>query len=194
VAHYGSMDLDHFDLSGALIEMTEIIRRYQIMLPARVAMLLKVLITLEGTARLLSPNFNLLEVMKPYQKKLILRQLSPGRQLRKFRRFYSELEHLVEVLPRGIVDILQQVETGKFDVHLDHRGLEPSVNRLVLGMLASALFLGSTLLLSRGILPIRLYLIGDVSSLGTVGCLLSIALGWRLWWAISRSGHLNRRE
>lgn len=190
VAHYGSMELEHFDLSGALGEMTEIIRRYQIMLPARVAMLIKVLITLEGTAKLLSPTFSLLEVMKPYQKKLMLRQLSPGRQLRKFRRFYSELEHLVEVLPRGIVDILQQVETGKFDVHLDHRGLEPSVNRLVLGMLASALFVGSTLMLAHRIPP----MIGSLSVPGTIGCVFSVALGWRLWWAISRSGHLNRRD
>lgn len=200
VAHYGSMSLEHFDLSGVLSEMTEIIRRYEIMLPARVAMLIKVLITLEGTARLLSPSFNLLEVMKPYQKKLIRRQLSPGRQLRKFRRFYAEFEHLIEVLPRGIVDILQQVETGKFDVHLDHRGLEPSVNRMVLGLLASALFVGSALMLAHQIppsfehVPLIPKALRTLSIPGTVGCGLSIALGWRLWRAISRSGHLSRRE
>ena len=38
-----------------------------------------------------------------------------------------------------VTEILEQIQAGKFDVHLDHRGLEPSVNRLVLGMLASAL-------------------------------------------------------
>ena len=65
------------------------------------------------------------------------------------RRIYSELEQLAEILPRRLRDILQQVESGKFDVHLDHRGLEPSVNRLVLGMMTSALFLGSSLLISR---------------------------------------------
>ncbi|MBN1590090.1 MAG: AarF/ABC1/UbiB kinase family protein [Pirellulales bacterium] len=194
VSHYGSQDLSQFDLGGALVEMTEIIRRHEVTLPARVAMLIKVLITLEGTARLLSPSFNLLDVMKPYHKKLLRRQLSPSRQLRKFRRFYAELEHLAEVLPRGIVDILQQVETGKFDVHLDHRGLEPSVNRLVLGMLASALFVGSTLILAHQILPITLPFIGRLSGLGAVGCVVSIALGFRLWLAINKSGHLDRRE
>ncbi|HLA86215.1 MAG TPA: AarF/ABC1/UbiB kinase family protein [Thermoguttaceae bacterium] len=190
VSHYGSMELDQFDLSGALVEMTEIIRRYEIMLPARVAMLIKVLITLEGTARLLSPTFNLLEVMKPYQTKLIRRQLSPGRQWRKLRRFYGEVEHLIEVLPSGIVDILQQVETGKFDVHLDHRGLEPSVNRLVLGMLASALFVGSALMLAHKIPPVM----GGLSAPGAIACGFSLALGLRLWRAISKSGHLDRRD
>ena len=190
VSHYGSQSLEQFDLSGALTEMTEMIRRYGIMLPGGVAMLIKVLVTLEGTGRLLSPSFSLVEVMVPYQKKLLWRQFSPARRIRKLRRLYSEVEHLAEVLPRGIVDILQQVETGKFDVHLDHRGLEPSVNRLVLGMLASALFLGSSLLVSRSVPP----LLGNLSVPGVLGGVVSIALGLRLWLAINKSGHLDRRK
>jgi ubiquinone biosynthesis protein len=188
MAHYGSLSLDRFDLSGALNEMTEMIRRYHIMLPARIAMLIKVLVTLEGTSRLVSPKFSLVEVMAPYQKKLLWRRLSPSRQLRKVWRLYAEMEHLVEVLPRGLIEILEQIQSGKFDVHLDHRGLEPSVNRLVLGMLASALFLGSSLLLSRGVGP----LIYGVSAPGLAGCVVSIALGLRLWRAISKSGKLDR--
>ena len=37
--------------------MTEIIRRYQIVLPTGIALLIKVLVMLEGTAKLLSPRF-----------------------------------------------------------------------------------------------------------------------------------------
>ena len=51
LSYYASQSLDKFDLSGALNEMMEQIRRYHIMLPARIAMLLKALVTLEGTAR-----------------------------------------------------------------------------------------------------------------------------------------------
>ncbi len=191
VAHYGSQPLDRFDLSGALNELTEMIRRYNIMLPARIAMLVKVLVTLEGTSRLISPNFSLVEVMAPYQKKLLWRQLSPGRRLRKLRRLYSEMEHLVSSLPRGVSDILEQVQSGKFDVHLDHRGLEPSVNRLVLGMLASALFLGSSLMISQDVWPL---MFERISALGVAAGVLSFALGLRLWRAISKSGRLDRRK
>ena len=99
-------------------------------------------------------QFSLLEIMKPYRRKILQRRLSPGRKIRKMRRFYAEVEHLIGMLPQGIVDILDQVQSGKFDVHLDHRGLEPSVNRLVLGMLASALFLGSSLMVSRNVPPL----------------------------------------
>ncbi len=197
VAHYGSMSLDRFDLSGALREITEQIRRHNILLPARVAMVLKALITLEGTARMLSPRFNLVEVMAPYQKKLLRRRLSPARRLRKLRRLLSEYEYLLSKLPQGIVDILEQVQSGKFDVHLDHRGLEPSVNRLVLGMLASALFLGSALLLSREVPPtfdISWLGMQNISALGAAGCVVSAMLGLRLWRAINKSGRLDRRK
>ena len=202
ISLWGSRSLEDFDVSGALNEITEMIRRYQISLPARIAMLIKVLVTLEGTSRLLSPRFSLVEVMKPYRKKMILRRMSPGRQVRKMRRFYAQLEHMLEVLPRGIVDILEQVESGKFDVHLDHRGLEPSVNRLVLGMLASALFLGSSLMLSQEVPPLladiwligRIPLLQRISVPGVVGIALSVALGLRLWRAINKSGHLDQRK
>lgn len=202
IAHYGGQSLESFDLSGALNEMTEMIRRYHITLPARIAMLVKVLVTLEGTARLLSPQFSLLEVMRPYRKKMLLRRLSPGRRIRKMRRFFAQVEHMIEALPGGVSDILEQVQSGKFDVHLDHRGLEPSVNRLVLGMLASALFLGSALLLSRDVPPLIqdiplmrwIPLLQEVSLPGIVGIALSFAMGLRLWRAINKSGRLDRRQ
>jgi ubiquinone biosynthesis protein len=202
VAHYGSQPLESFDLSGALNEMTEMIRQYRISLPARIAVLIKVLVGLEGTARLLSPQFSIMEVMQPYRRRMLLRRLSPRRQVRKMRRFYRQVEHMVQALPGGIVDIIEQVQSGKFDVHLDHRGLEPSVNRLVLGMLASALFLGSALLVSRDVPPLveNLPLTGwipviqGVSVPGMVGIAFSLALGLRLWRAINKSGRLDRRQ
>jgi ubiquinone biosynthesis protein len=190
VSQYGHQNLREFSLSGVLTDVTEIIRRFRIMLPARAAMLLKVLIMLEGTARLLSPDFSLMELIGPYRNKMLWRRISPARRMKKLSRIYGEFERLAEILPRRVSDMLGQMQSGKFHVHLDHRGLEPSVNRLVLGMLVSALFLGSSLLLSHNVAP-RYY---DVSILGAVGMSGSIVLGLRLLWAINNSGHLDRRE
>jgi ubiquinone biosynthesis protein len=189
VSQYANQPLEDFQLSAALNDVTEIIRRYRIMLPARVALLLKVLVMLEGTTRQLSPKFNLIEVIRPYKKKMVWRRLSPLRRAKKLRRMMRELEVLAEIAPRGLIDILEQVQSGKFHVHLDHRGLEPSVNRLVLGLLTSALFLGSSLLLSMNVPP----LIRGVSVLGAIGCAVSLFLGLRLLRAINKSGHLDRR-
>jgi ubiquinone biosynthesis protein len=189
VNHYANQPVDAFDLAGALSEMIEIVQRYRIALVPSLAMLIKVLVMLEGTVRMLEPNFSLMELIEPYQKKMLRRRLSPARQMRKARRIYSEVEKLAEILPRRLRDILQQVESGKFDVHLDHRGLEPSVNRLVLGLLTSSLFLGSSLLISQNVWAFH-----GVPIPGTLGVLYSAFLGWRLLRAIAKSGRLDRRK
>ena len=196
LSYYATQSLEKFDLSGALNEMVEQVRRYHIMLPARIIMLLKALVTLEGTARLVSPKFSLVEMIQPYRQKLVWRRFSPRRRLRKLYRLYSELEHLFDILPQGIADILEQMQSGRFDIHLDHRGLEPSVNRLVLGMLSSALFVGSALLLSRSVPPLVDLppLLPKISAPGAAGAVVSIALGLRLWRAINKSGHLDRKK
>jgi len=190
VSHYATQSLADFNLTGALNEMTEIIRRHHIRLPAGVGMLIKSLVMLEGTSRLLAPRFNLMEVMRPYRKRMLLRRISPMRKAWAMRRIYSELEQLAQVLPRRVAGIARQIESGDFDVHLDHRGLEPSVNRLVLGMLASSLFVGSSLLLAHKVPPV----FHDVSVLGLGTALASLFLALRLWRAINKSGHLDRKR
>jgi len=189
LAHYAYLPMDQFQLAPALTELFDLMRRYEIILPSPLALLLKVLVMLEGTSQKLEPDFSLMEVLQPYQSKVVARRLSPTRQLRKARRMVYEMQQLAEVVPRRLRDILQQVQSGRFDVHLDHRGLEPSVNRLVLGLLTSALFLGSVLLVTNQVWPFR-----GVSVPGTIGVGLSAAMGLRLLRAISKSGHLDRKQ
>jgi ubiquinone biosynthesis protein len=199
VGDYANQPLDQFDLSGALGDMTEIIHRYQIKLPPQAALLLKTLVTLEGTTKLLSPEISLLDLLQPLHRRIILRRISPKRQIRKLLRLFMDIEHLAEILPRRLTDILDQVQAGKFDVHLDHRGLEPSVNRLVMGLLTSALLISSTVLLSSEVPPLlfpeNAYLgFHRISLLGLAGGVLSFILGLRLLRAIYNSGHLDRHE
>ena len=199
VSHFAGQSLEHFDLASALTEMADMIFRYKITLPPQVSMLLKTLITLEGTAKLLNPTFSIVEVMRPFHRRALMRRLSPKRRIRKLRRAYMEVEHLLSVLPGRLTEILDQVQSGTFDVHLDHRGLSPSINRLVLGMLTSALFLGSSLMLSRQVPPILFQEpsfmgLHNVSILGLGGCIVSFMVGLRLLRAIVKSGHLDAQD
>lgn len=199
VGMYGTVPVAKIDVAAALTDMTEIIRRYRIRLPSQIALLIKTLVTLEGTAELLSAKFSLMEVIQRYQRLLWKQRLSPRRQWRKLRQLAYELERMAEVVPRRIVEILEEVQAGKFDVHLDHRGLEPSVNRLVYGMLTSALFLGSSWILAAKVPPLLFHKspwlgMQDLSLLGLAGCFASFLLGWRLLRAIRKSGRLDRRD
>ncbi len=64
-------------------------------------------------------------------------------------------------------------------------------------MLARALFLGSSLLLSYKVSPtFNLSWLGmtEISALGASGYVISFALGIRLWRAINKSGRQDRRR
>lgn len=199
VGTYATTSLERFNLSQALADMMSMIRRHQISLPSEVAMLLKVLITLEGTGRLLSPKLSIMELMRPFRQNLLLRRLSPTRHAKKVRRIMLQLEQLAEDLPHRLGTIIEQIQLGKFDVHLDHRRLGPSVNRLVMGLMTSALFLGSSVMLSMKVPPLLFpdegpWGIQDLSILGLLGILTSMAMGGRLMLAIRKSGNLDRQS
>lgn len=198
VGQYSTQVASQFDMSNALKDFMAVVRGYNIVLPGEASMLIKVLITLEGTGRLLAPDFSLMEIMKPFQRMLILKRLSPARHMRKMRRFYMEVEQLVDKLPQRISNILEQVQTGSFDIHLDHRRLGPTANRLVMGLMTSALFLGSSLMLSYKVPPLLFPETGpigihDLSILGLTGAIVSLLMGFRLMWSIRKSGNLDEQ-
>jgi ubiquinone biosynthesis protein len=177
LAYYSVQSLAEFDLGGALRELVELVRRYQILLPAQLALLLKVLVMLEGTSRLLSPTFNLTELIRPYQAEMLRRRLSPLRQWRRFRRVWREWSYLGELLPEAVRNLLQHARSGRIEVHIEHHRLIPLVDRAVLAVLSSALFLGSSLLLGLRAPPA----VYDVSLGGVIGCVLAVAMGgWLL--------------
>jgi len=87
-------------------------------------------------------------------------------------------------LPRDTADILRNLKRGKFDVHLQHRRLEPVVNRWVMDILTAALFMGSASLCSNHVRPT----IFDFSIPGFLGCSIAIIMGMQIAVAIRRSG------
>jgi ubiquinone biosynthesis protein len=187
IADYVSQPIQDLNLSGALNNLFEIIRRYTITLPPPLSMLLRTVVELEGTAQGLSPEFSLAEVIRPFYNTMVRKRLSVRRILGRLQHAYSDWERLAASLPRDLSDVLKRVRDGSFSVHLDHRHLDPVVNRLVLGLMAAALFVGSSLLWSMKAPP----LIRDVSVVGGVGYLVAAYFSWRLLRAIKKSGDIN---
>jgi ubiquinone biosynthesis protein len=99
-------------------------------------------------------------------------------------------DRLLTALPRDLTDLLARFRDGSLTVHLDHRHLDPIVNRLVLGILTAAVFLGSSELWSRQAAP----LLYGVSIFGAIGYAISLFLGWRLMRAIRKSGNIQSKD
>jgi ubiquinone biosynthesis protein len=190
VSDYMGQSIHDMDLSGALSSLLEIIRRYNITLPPPFSLLLRTLVELDGTARQLSPEFSLAEVFGPFYSTMIRRRLSVRRILGRLQHAYRDWERLVETLPRDLGDVLRRVRDGTFSVHFDLRHIDPVINRLVLGVMTSALFVGSSLLWSMKAPPT----IAGVSVFGGAGYLVAAYLGWRLLRAIKKSGDINSKK
>ena len=196
IATYGTQPLDSLDLSGALNDATDILHRHRITLPSQMGILIKTLVTLEGTLRLTCSSFSIIEAIQPMMGKLHWNRFSPRRQARRLRRMYVEIEGLVERLPTQISSLVELVQEGKLDVHLSHRGLSPSINRMVLGLLTSSLLLGSSILMAAKVPPL-LFMHGgplglqDLSLMGLVGFVISTLVAFRILLAINKSGHLD---
>jgi ubiquinone biosynthesis protein len=188
IAEYSGVALADFDLSGALTEMIDIVRRYQILLPSNGALLLKTLIMLEGISRQLNPDFSLAELIEPYYVKAMWRRYSPQRLLHKLQRTYRDWERFLDSLPRDLADILERTRKGTFQIKHEAQQLEDSVNRLMLGILAAVLFLGSTLLLTRASpdLPQVITTVLGVLSLG-VSC-------WLGYHSVRSANRFERRH
>lgn len=184
LADYGTQSLNRFDVSGALNGITDIIRRYHLILPANLALLLKALIVMEGTSRQLDRSFSLAEMIAPYYRRAVREKLSPRRLFRHLRRMFLEWDHLMRTLPGDVGDILDRVKRGKFTFYLEHHRLEMAVALLVEGLVTASLFLSATLMLCFKVLPEPYF---DISIPGALGILSSMFLVWRTFRAAKKS-------
>ena len=190
VADYAGQSIQDMDLSGALNRLFEIIRRYNITLPPPLSLLLRTLVELEGTAQRLSPDFSLAEVFRPFYTTMVSRRLSVRRILSRLQHAYRDWERLAESLPRDLGDVVRRVRDGSFSIHLDHRHIDPVVNRLVLGVMTAAMFVGSSLLWSMKAPPT----LDGVSVFAAAGYLIAAYFSWRLLRAIKKSGDIDSKK
>jgi ubiquinone biosynthesis protein len=190
LANTTEVSVNEIDMGAAVRGLTDIVRKYKISLRPALSQLLRTLILLEGTAQRLDPKFSLAEVVQPYTRQILLQKFNPQRVFRRLFRSYREWDRLLETLPRDLGEALGQLQSGKFQVRIDNRHLDSVVNRLVLGVVLSALLLGSSLLWSLKAPPVA----GGVSIFGALGYALALVIGAMLLHAIWRTGKLTSGE
>jgi ubiquinone biosynthesis protein len=186
---YGTQAVGQFDVSGALTGVAGILHEHQLVLPGKLSMLIKCLIILEGTGRLLSPSFNLAELLRPWRQTIVRRRFSPKAQLRNLRRIYTDWEKMLELAPKAVLAIIDQFEKGSFAVRLEHRHLKSAVNRLVVGLFISSLLVASAMLITRNIPPLA----WGLSVFGILGYGIAILFGFRMLW-VNRDKRVSKHE
>lgn len=170
-------------MSGAIKEMISIIHEHRIILPANASGLFRVVGLLEGSSRLLNPDFNLAILFEKYHFKILQRKYSPKSLMSRAFKNIREWENVIDLTPKALHKLLRQMGGDDFKVNMEHRNLERSVNRMVMGLITAAIFLGSSILSSFQVPP----MIEGYSVPGFVGLGVSIILAFRLIKKIIKS-------
>lgn len=186
LSEYVNVSIDDLDLSSVLNSLTEILRGHHIILPAGISLIIRLLVMLEGTSRLLDRSFSLAELIQPYAVKSVQRRYAPQKLLQQAKHTYRDWDRVFKALPRDINDLLTLAREGRLDVSIEHRRIEKVVKWLVHGILSASLFMGGAMILSQSVPPT--FKGFSIVGVGFTAC--GFLLGWRLVRAMKKSGEL----
>lgn len=155
VFNYANVPLRDLRLGALLAELTVIMRDHYLVMPADLAMLFKALITLEGLGRQLDPEFEMVEHITPFVRRVITERYMPEALFKRSRRGIHDMLSIVTSLPRDVARLIKEARRGKFKIDLDLKRLDRfshqidlSVNRLTLGILTASLVIGSSIVMT----------------------------------------------
>jgi ubiquinone biosynthesis protein len=177
-------------LGELVLEITELIRKYHLRIPPDLFMMIKALVTVEGTVQMIHPEMDIVTEIRPHLESLAARRFYPESLWRGLRTFLFKLASAPTRFPRRIGDIVEKMEQGRLRVGFEHRNLgglqktlEKIFSRLTMGIILAAMIIGSSLIVTAGIPPV----FHGYPLLGLAGYLISALLGFWLIFDILRN-------
>ena len=169
---YYNMPLRRLNISDALRQCMEVAYTNNIKLPSQFIILLKALITLEGSGKYLHPEFSLSDIAKDFIKEIYLHRLQPQNLLGDLREYYEEVFDSLRYLPKQLRNFLKKVENNEIHLNLEitHfdfivREVSKMANLLSISLISAALIVGSSLIIYNDHKP-QIY---GLTTLGFVG-------------------------
>ena len=187
---YDHIALKDLNMSQLINDIMNLIRNHGVALPPDMAMLFKAFITLEGLGRQLDPQFQMVEHLTPFVRKLILDRYRPEALLKRGKSTLTQGLGMLADLPKDVIRLVRDIKHGKFRINLDLKRLEQfghqmdkSVNRLTMGIVTGCLIIGSSIVMTvaGGPTLFGLPLFGFLGFI--VAFVNSIWLIWSIWRA-----------
>ena len=187
IEDFAMLDVQEMSMSDLADALQGIIYTYKLQVPGAVFLILRALVILEGIGKVLHPNFNTFEFVRPYGARIIREQYSRQNLLSEAEYTGTQLLALLQTLPADIRQIVRKISKGELRLKFELVGYntllrkaDQLVSRTILALLGvgGLLFSGLTLLgrysdampYHRGIPEITWW------SLGATGFLLIVLL------------------
>jgi ubiquinone biosynthesis protein len=185
-------------------QVMRLIFKYRIHMPRNLLLLLKTFIQTEALGKILGSDASLLEVTRPYAKKLLEQGYEAQKIFKNVGREAKSAGSYLRLMPKLSHDIFKRIAKGPHRMELEHGGLEQAskkfengLNRLTLGLVIAASLVAAALILNstKRFLVFEFDFLGAQSLsvtelLGLGGYVIATVLGLWLVFSIIRSGKM----
>ncbi len=168
------------NIGQILMSIIDLLRGYLLKMPPDLVIMIKALVTAEGTARQIYPDLDVISEAENNIRRIASKRYKTEMLWRAIRSSLSRLFSMQKELPRRIIKIADKIERDELGIRFRHENLESlnhtldSIsNRLAFSIIIAALLIGSSMLITTGIGP----LLFGFPALGIIGFLVSSLLG-----------------
>jgi ubiquinone biosynthesis protein len=187
--------LSQINLSGVFNKLLELLRDQRLRMKGSFYLGIKALSQVEAIGRELNPDLNFVIIGKPYAVKLLEVKYRPEHLIHILQKLSSTSLDILDDFPGDIRVLWKRLRRGEINIPLqlrvDSEGIEPfrktlntTTNRLGNAILAAAVLIGSTNLISSGLPP----KIWDIPVLGLIGLL------WGIWMCLRHAISTRRSD
>ncbi|MEK6983499.1 MAG: AarF/ABC1/UbiB kinase family protein [Nanoarchaeota archaeon] len=146
VEYYNHPDSYDIHLSALWTEVLCLSKKYEHDLPEDYNLVFKTIITAEGTARTVYPNFNVLSFLKEYTKDLSSNRNSIHSIVRHLGDDFETVYHNLKGLPSDLRNVLKKIQHGQLTIALKEDGfrqfsveMHKASNRITLGLVLASI-------------------------------------------------------
>ncbi|MCD5406834.1 MAG: AarF/ABC1/UbiB kinase family protein [Desulfotomaculum sp.] len=193
IDQYAHLPLKNINMGKLLANILKIIINHNLEMPPNIYLLLKSLVTIEGVARKLDPDFNMLEHAQPFAQKLLWQRFGPQRLAKDIHSLATDYNNLLHNLPADTKAIIEKIKLGEINVILDQaelkqllNNLDQVSNRISFAIVLASLIIGSSLIVLSQIPPHW----NEIPIIGIVGFLSAGLMGFWLLISILKHGRM----
>lgn len=153
VEHFQNVPLGAIDLGVLLQMLFEKLRAHHLRCPADLVLLIKAITTVEGIAKRIDPEFDMVAFAEPYVQALVERRYGARALAERWKNTMFAYAGLVETLPREVAQLLRLLRRNKVTVQLEHHELprltntvEHASRNVAFAMIIAAMLVGSSIL------------------------------------------------
>ena len=173
---YLLVGVGQFDMNGIVASGMQLLHQHRLVIPADMALLLRVLMRLQGLGRGVQTEVRVTELLEPYVHQILAMRFDPRRIAHQVGRAVRSWDHFIAGLPDDLRAILEQIRTGRLGIDFRIHDADHAVDRLVDGLVTAASIMAGAQLISRRTAP----LVGPLSIPGLLAASVGVATWQRL--------------